>query len=181
MYPYSNRICPFTLHVFTLSSSANLYLAIFVSQENLPPIFFNNCFTDKIVLTSTNSLVYGVQFVCPTYSYFEKGCRKMSTRPVPKSNCGIRSSLFLTLTTLVVEPTFVAFLLTVAIICPWPPACHNFKFLWRTVNSKPPTIPFATVACTFSNNVSQNSCRKKLQNVYGPFRSCVGNWGEFQI
>ena len=79
-YPYSNRICPSTLYVFTLSSSANLYLAIFVSWENLPPIFFNDCFTDKTVLTSTNSLVYGVQFVCPTYSYFEKGCRKKCAR-----------------------------------------------------------------------------------------------------
>ena len=28
--------------------------------------------------------------------------------------------------------------------------CHSFKFLWRTVNSKPPTIPFGIVACTFS-------------------------------
>ena len=100
---------------------------------------------------------------------------------IPKSNYGIRSSLFLTLMTLVVEPTFVAFLLTVGNICRWPPTCHYFKLLWRTVNSKPPTIPFGIVACTFSNNLSQNSCRKKLQNVYGPFRSCVGNWGEFQI
>ena len=37
-------------------------------------------------------------------------------------------------------------------------SCHSFKFLWRTVNSKPLTIPFGLVACTFSDNLSRNSC-----------------------
>ena len=37
-------------------------------------------------------------------------------------------------------------------------SCHSFKFLWRTVNLKPPTIPFGIVACTFSDNLSRNSC-----------------------
>ena len=32
-------------------------------------------------------------------------------------------------------------------------------YLWRTVNSKPPTIPFGIVACTFSDNFFRNSCR----------------------
>ena len=36
-------------------------------------------------------------------------------------------------------------------------SCHSFKFLWKTVNSKPPTIPFRIVACTFSDNLSRNS------------------------
>ena len=27
---------------------------------------------------------------------------------------------------------------------------YSFKFLWRTVYSKPPTIPFGIVTCTFS-------------------------------
>ena len=31
-------------------------------------------------------------------------------------------------------------------------------FFRRTVNSKPPTIPFEIVACTFSDNLSRNSC-----------------------
>ena len=31
-------------------------------------------------------------------------------------------------------------------------SCHSFKFLWRTVNSKPPTTPFGIVASTFSYN-----------------------------
>ena len=35
---------------------------------------------------------------------------------------------------------------------------HSFKFLWRTVPTKPPTIPFGIVACTFCDNVSRNSC-----------------------
>ena len=37
-------------------------------------------------------------------------------------------------------------------------SCHSFKFLWKTVNSKPPTIPFGIVAFTFSDNLSRNSC-----------------------
>ena len=32
------------------------------------------------------------------------------------------------------------------------------NFFERTVNSKPPTIPFGIVACTFSDNLSRNSC-----------------------
>ena len=35
---------------------------------------------------------------------------------------------------------------------------NSFEFLWRTVNSKPPTMPFGIVACTFSDNLSRNSC-----------------------
>ena len=35
---------------------------------------------------------------------------------------------------------------------------NSFKFLWRTVNSKPPTMPFGIVAYTFSDNLSRNSC-----------------------
>ena len=29
---------------------------------------------------------------------------------------------------------------------------------FRTVKSKPPTIPLGTVACTFSDNLSRHSC-----------------------
>ena len=32
------------------------------------------------------------------------------------------------------------------------------NFLWRTVNSKLPTIPIGVVACAFSDNLSRNSC-----------------------
>ena len=36
-------------------------------------------------------------------------------------------------------------------------SCHSFKFLQRTVNSKPPTIPFGIVHFFF-DNLSRNSC-----------------------
>ena len=52
---------------------------------------------------------------------------------------------------------FCCFPLVRANICPWSPG-HSFKFLWRTVPSKPPTITFGIVACTFSDNLSGNSC-----------------------
>ena len=32
--------------------------------------------------------------------------------------------------------------------------CHSFFFFWRTVHSKPPTITFVIVACTFFDNLS---------------------------
>ena len=35
---------------------------------------------------------------------------------------------------------------------------NSYKFLWRTVNSKPPTMPSGIVACTFSDNLCRNSC-----------------------
>jgi len=40
--------------------------------------------------------------------------------------------------------------------CPFVP--FFFQFLWRTVNSKSATIHFGIVACTFSYNLSRNSC-----------------------
>ena len=40
-------------------------------------------------------------------------------------------------------------------------------FFWRTVNSKQPTIPFRTVACTFSDNFSRNSCKLQLRWTLG--------------
>ena len=36
--------------------------------------------------------------------------------------------------------------------------CDSFKFLWRTVLSKPPSMPFGIVMCPFSDKLSQNSC-----------------------
>ena len=48
--------------------------------------------------------------------------------------------------------------------------CHSFKFLWRTANSKPPTIPFVIVGCTFSDNLSRNSC---IQMLLGTERDFV--------
>ena len=42
--------------------------------------------------------------------------------------------------------------------------CHSFKFLWRTVQSKPPTITFVIVACTFFDNLSWNSVSNNKPN-----------------
>ena len=44
-------------------------------------------------------------------------------------------------------------------------SCHFLKFLWKTVNSKPPTKPFGLVACTLSNNLPQNSCLSVAEDV----------------
>ena len=41
--------------------------------------------------------------------------------------------------------------------CPFVPG-NSFKFLRRTVNPKPPTMPFRIVTRTFSDNLSRNSC-----------------------
>ena len=43
--------------------------------------------------------------------------------------------------------------------------CHSFKFLWKTVNSKPPTIPFGVVACTLSDNLPRNSCISVAEDI----------------
>ena len=60
----------------------------------------------------------------------------------------IINTLFVT--TVAVEATSVAFL---ANICPWPPVQFT---------QKPPTKPFGIVACTFSDNLSRNSCMWKM-------------------
>ena len=72
----------------------------------------------------------------------------------------------LLLTTVAVEPTFVTFLQHLQTYISGLPY-DSFKFLWKTVHLKSPTIPFRIVACTFSDNVSQNSC---IQDVPRPLR-----------
>ena len=59
---------------------------------------------------------------------------------------------------------FGCFPLALANICPWPPVPF-FQVSLRTVHSKPPTIPFEIVACTFSDNLSPNSCIPALYYV----------------
>ena len=46
--------------------------------------------------------------------------------------------------------------------------------LWRTVtlNSKLPTIPFGTVACTFSDDLSWNSCIRKTRETMTAWLLC---------
>ena len=66
--------------------------------------------------------------------------------------------------TVAVEPTFVTFLQPSQTYVHGL-SCHSLKFLWRTVNSRSPTIPFGIVAYTFSDNLSRNSCIKWWINV----------------
>ena len=53
---------------------------------------------------------------------------------------------------------FRCFPLALANIRPWSLVPFFQKSKWKTVNSKPPTIPFGIVMCTISDNISQNSC-----------------------
>ena len=89
------------------------------------------------------------------YSYFENGCWKKMCLPHPERKCGIWSipcSWHCSFRTYFV--TFLKHMQTYVYGLP----CHSYKFLWRTENSKPHTIPFGIVACTFSENFSRNSC-----------------------
>ena len=86
----------------------------------------------------------------------ERLSEKMSTRQSRKVIWDMISTRFLT--TVAVEPTFVAFL--------WHSQTHlhslSYQFfqlsLKKKENSKPPTMPFKIVACTFPDNLSRNSC-----------------------
>ena len=44
-----------------------------------------------------------------------------------------------------------------------------------TVNSKPPTIPFGFVACTFSDNLSRNSCIQVMLSIAVKSASIIWN------
>ena len=78
---------------------------------------------------------------------------------IPKGNMGYEQ--YTAPDAVAVESTFVAFLYHLQKYV-HDLSCPSFKFLWRTVNSKPPTIPFRIVACTFSDNLSRNSCMHKI-------------------
>ena len=86
----------------------------------------------------------------------ERLSEKMCTRQSRKVMWDMINTLFLT--TVAVEHTFVAFLWHAQTYVRGPP-CHFFKFLWTAEHSKPPTIPFGIVACTFSDNLYRNSCK----------------------
>ena len=108
------------------------------------------------------------------YSYFKKGCRKqMCPQQSQMVIWDMTNALFLT--TVAVKPCFP---LALASICPWRVSCYSFKFLWRTVNSKPPTIPIRIVTIKLENvcpplssfnrcpslpSVATDDCRKHFQ------------------
>ena len=95
-----------------------------------------------------------VFFIC-IQLFRERLSEKMCTRQSPKKIWDMINTWFLT--TAAVEHTFVAFLEHSQRYVRGL-KCHFFKFLWRTKHPKPPTIPFGTVTCTFSDNLSRNSC-----------------------
>ena len=55
---------------------------------------------------------------------------------------------------------FCCFPLALANIRPWPLLSFFQISLKNREHKKPPTIPFGIVACTFSDNLSRNSCMK---------------------
>ena len=85
----------------------------------------------------------------------ERLSEKMCTRQPQKVLRDMINTLFLT--TVAGEPTLVAFHLHLRTYVRGL-SCHSFKFLWRTGQTKPPTISFGIVACPFSDNLSRNSC-----------------------
>ena len=95
-----------------------------------------------------------VFFIC-IQLFRERLSEKMCTRQSPQKIWDMINTWFLT--TAAVEHTFVAFLEHSQRYVRGL-QCHFFKFLWRTKHPKPPTIPFGTVTCTFSDNLSRNSC-----------------------
>ena len=85
----------------------------------------------------------------------DRSSEKMCTRQCRKVIWDIINSLFLNtwLSDLLLLLLFSTCKHTVyGLSCAW------FKFLWKTVNSNPPTKPFGIVTCTFPDNLSWNSC-----------------------
>ena len=74
---------------------------------------------------------------------------------IPKGNMGYDQ--YTVPDAVAVEPDFSYFPLALANIQPWP-LVSFIQFLWKTVNSKPLTIPFGIVAFIFFDNLSRNSC-----------------------
>ena len=60
---------------------------------------------------------------------------------------------------------FCCFPLALANICPWSLVPFFQISLENRADKKPPTIRFGIVACTFSDNLSRNSCICTLTNA----------------
>ena len=98
------------------------------------------------------------------YSFLEKSCpKKKCTSTILKGNMGydqypvpdnvaVEFLLHMLLSFCIRKYTYMA---SLAIL-------SNLSEEHRTVNSTPPTIPYRTVARTFSDNLSRNSCRQKV-------------------
>ena len=113
-------------------------------------------FSFMVLILRNNSTVTRAGFSPDIQLFRERLSEKMCTRQSRKVIWDMSNTLLLTPAPVAVESTFVAFLYHSQKYV-LDLSCHSFKFLWRTVNSKPPTIPFRIVGCTFSYNLSRNS------------------------
>ena len=92
------------------------------------------------------------------YSYFEKGCRKNLHATIPKVIRDMINTVLLT-KQLSNPLLLLSYSLAPANIRSWALVLlFYFSLNWKTVYSKPPTIPLEIDACTFSSNLSRNSC-----------------------
>ena len=69
---------------------------------------------------------------------------------------------------------FCCFHVAIANTFPWPFVPILSNFFEKKENSKPPTMPFRIVACTFPDNHSRNS----YNNIYSTSRTVSGNFSE---
>ena len=92
-----------------------------------------------------------VTFCCGILRYFEQGCRKNVHATIPRGNVGYDQ--YTVPHTAAVEPTSA-----LADIYPWPILPFFQISLKNSELNWPPTILFGIVACTFSDDLSRNSC-----------------------
>ena len=106
------------------------------------------------------------------FSYFDKRLpEKNMHATIPKSYVGYDQ--YTVPDTVAVKTTFVTLLKQTPTYLHGL-SCHSFKFLWRRVNSKPATILlFGIVACTFSDNLSRNSCMLVMTTLF-PYSPLCG-------
>ena len=136
-----------------------------ISQFLTADISFNiACKELKIAQITQRNPLFQLLLLVHTQLFRERLSEKMCTRQSRKVII-IRYEQYTVPDIVAVESTFVAFLYHSQTYVHGL-SCHSFKFLWRTVNSKPPTIPFGIVACTFSDSLSRNSCLRPATDLW---------------
>ena len=142
-YPYDKQDM-FHLWCFHKSNDFTVYLSFLVSNGSYWVYLYHPFRWRKEGSGCTHIQVFR-----------ERLSEKMCTRQSRKVIWDMIDILFLT--TVAVEPTlFLSVSTRKHIFMAF--RANSFKFLWRTVNSKPPTMPFRIVAYTSSDNLSRNSC-----------------------
>ena len=86
------------------------------------------------------------------YSRFEKGRLENVQATIPKGNIECNNNQYIVSWNCSCQTYFCCFSLAIAIYR----GC-SFRFLWKNMNTKPPTKPFGIVAYTFSDNLSRNT------------------------